>query len=100
MTFSTERGKTRLGAGRLHWFPRCGAAVLCLGLCAGCGYSQDEWQAQMARYSELDSQHKQQYTELQQTKAELGTAQNKVATLSEELTKMGVDVETLNRKLL
>jgi chemotaxis protein MotB len=67
---------------------------------SGCGYSEDEWQAQLAKYSELDSQHKQQHTELEQTKADLTMAQAKVATLSEELSKMGVDVETLTRKLL
>ena len=31
-------------------------------LCAtlGCGYSEDEWQAQLAKYSELDSTHKRE----------------------------------------
>ena len=76
-------------------------ATLCGGAAtAGCGYSEDEWQAQLAKYAELDSQHKQQHTELEQTKAELTTSRAKVATLTEELSKMGVDVETLSRKLL
>lgn len=74
----------------------CGGALTA----AGCGYSEDEWQAQLAKYAELDSQHKQQHAELEQTKAELATSRAKVATLTEELSKMGVDVETLSRKLL
>lgn len=66
----------------------------------GCGYSEDEWQAQLAKYSELDSQHKQERAELDKTKDELLAAQARVAALSNELSKMGVDVETLTRKLL
>jgi chemotaxis protein MotB len=73
--------------------------LLCLAL-GGCGYSEDEWQAQLAKYSELDSQYKRDRAELEKTKEELGKAQSRVATLSEELSKMGVDVETLTRKLL
>lgn len=66
----------------------------------GCGYSEDEWQAQLARYAEIDSQYKREHAELEQTKAELANAKARVAGLSSELTKMGVDVETLTRKLL
>lgn len=66
----------------------------------GCGYSEDEWQAQLARYSELDSQYRRQHTELQQTTADLENARHRVSALTDELSDMGVDVETLTRKLL
>jgi chemotaxis protein MotB len=66
----------------------------------GCGYSEDEWQAQLAKYSELDSQYKRDHAELEQTKQDLTDARTKVAGLTSELSKMGVDVETLTRKLL
>jgi chemotaxis protein MotB len=73
----------------------CGFSAL-----VGCGYSEDEWQAQLAKYSELSSQYKQEQTELDKTKDELLASQARVAALSNELSKMGVDVETLTRKLL
>jgi chemotaxis protein MotB len=66
----------------------------------GCGYSEDEWQAQLARYSELSAQNKHEQEEHAKDKAALAEAQAKVAGLSEELSKMGVDVETLSRKLV
>lgn len=65
----------------------------------GCGYSEDEWQAQLAKYSELDSMHKREQAELDETRAALEQSQNKVAALTAELSKMGVNVEELSRKL-
>ncbi len=78
---------------------RIGVGLLIAAL-SGCGYSEDEWQAQLAKYSELDSQHKREEAELAQTRAELLETQSRATTLSDELTKMGVDVETLSAKLL
>ena len=77
-----------------------GLMVLLSGVSlVGCGYSEDEWQAQLARYSQLDSEHKQAQTELTNTKAELAKAEGRVVVLTDELGKMGVDVESLSRKL-
>lgn len=99
----TSRGHRRIGAG-LFASLRLGCFLALSGGSAftlsGCGYSEDEWQAQLARYSELDSQYKRDRAELDKTKAELTVARARVATLSNELGKMGVDVETLTRKLL
>ena len=78
------------------------AAVLAVTGCffgAGCGYSEDEWQAQLAKYSELDSQHKRESAELAETKKQLDGSQTKVAQLTAELEKMGVNVDQLSRKL-
>ena len=94
MTSWIAVGPRRLRAG-LSMFALCGTALL-----AGCGYSEDEWQAQLARYSSLDSQNKQTRAELDKTREELDAAKGRVSNLSKELTNMGVDVETLTRKLL
>jgi chemotaxis protein MotB len=93
MTHSNSRGRRPLGSGLL-------AAALVGSALGGCGYSEDEWQAQLAKYSELDSQNKQTQAELHKTKDELASAQTRVAALTGELSKMGVDVETLTQKLL
>ena len=97
MTSFTSGGARRSGAAL--FLALFGAGALLSGP-VGCGYSEDEWQAQLARYSELDSQYKRDHAELEKTKEELARAQTRVAGLTEELSKMGVDVETLTRKLL
>ncbi|MEY2934967.1 MAG: hypothetical protein RL033_5716, partial [Pseudomonadota bacterium] len=65
----------------------------------GCGYSEDEWQAQLSKYSQLDSVYKRDSAELAETKKTLENSQTKVAQLSQELEKMGVNVDELSRKL-
>lgn len=78
---------------------RCGCAVASFALVLACGYSEDEWQAQLAKYAELDSQYKREQQEHAATEAELNEAKARVAALSNELGKMGVDVDTLSKKL-
>jgi chemotaxis protein MotB len=78
------------------WF-RAGV-ILALSAFA-CGYSEDEWQAQLAKYAELDSRFKQKEQEQAATQQELDDAKARVKALSDELGKMGVDVETLSRQL-
>ena len=95
MTFSTFGGTRRIRTRRSAM-----ALPLATLIALGCGYSEDEWQAQLAKYSELDSQHRQTQAELEQTQQELTASRARVAGLTEELGKMGVDVETLTRKLL
>jgi chemotaxis protein MotB len=75
------------------------SALVVAAALPACGYSEDEWQAQLAKYSELDSQFKAEQTELADTKGELAKAESRVVALTDELGKMGVDVETLSRKL-
>jgi chemotaxis protein MotB len=93
MTFAISLG--RPCAAGLLLSALVGSAVV-----SGCGYSEDEWQAQLSKYSALDSQYKREHAELEQAKQDLADARGKVSALSEELSKMGVDVETLTRKLL
>jgi chemotaxis protein MotB len=103
MTSFTSGGARRLGAAlwlsALAGSPALGS-VLLGSVVLGCGYSEDEWQAQLARYSQLDSQYKREHAELEATKEDLARAQARVAALTDELRKTGVDVETLTRKLL
>ena len=54
---------------------RCGVALIFAALSPAtlwsCGYSEDEWKAQLAKYSELDAQNKRTQAELDQTRATL-----------------------------
>jgi chemotaxis protein MotB len=95
MTHSNWRYRRSLGTG-LVALALLGAPAFTL---AGCGYSEDEWQAQLAKYSELDSQHKRDRAELDKTRAELENSSARVAALANELKKAGVDVEQLSAKL-
>jgi chemotaxis protein MotB len=75
-----------------------------LGLLLGfgltsCGYSEDEWQAQLARYGQLESQHAEEKKAHAATQEELAKTQQRVRDLEEELRRQGVDVEQLNQKL-
>ena len=95
MTHSTWRSRARHGSAGL-----VSVSLLALLVLPGCGYSEDEWQAQLAKYSELDSQHKRDRAELDQTKTDLENSRTKVAALTVELQKAGVNVDTLSAKLL
>jgi chemotaxis protein MotB len=66
---------------------------------SACGYSEDEWQAQLAKYNQLNSAHDQEKRAHAATRAELDAAQKRVADLSEQLKKMGVNLDELNLAL-
>jgi chemotaxis protein MotB len=61
------------------------AGSLSLGMLAGCGYSQDEWQAQLDKYNKLKTQD-------DATSAKLDDATKKIADLSKQLSDLGVEV--------
>ena len=72
--------------------------VLALGLVAfasagsvGCGHSEDEWKAQLARYADLGRQYQDQQTELEKARAELER-------LKGELQRLGVDLQSEQSK--
>ena len=75
------------------------ALVPLLLLSAGCGYSEDEWQAQLAKYDQLARQNQSEKQAHEQTHAELAKAMNDVAALKKQLESMGVNMEALNQKL-
>lgn len=58
-----------------------------MALLAGCGHTEQEWKAQLDKYTELGKQKQDQQAELERTKAE-------VAQLKSELEKQGADLKT------
>ncbi len=72
--------------------------ALCL-IVVGCGYSEDEWQAQLARYGELESEHANEKKAHAATQEELEAAEARVQELLAQLEKMGVNVDELTSKL-
>jgi chemotaxis protein MotB len=74
-------------------------AFVCVLLLCGCGYSEDEWQAQLAKYQQLDQQHKAEAAERQRKQADLDEAQRQVTELKDQLQKMGVNLDTINQQL-
>jgi chemotaxis protein MotB len=64
-----------------------------------CGYSEEEWQAQLARYGNLESEHAQEKREHAQAEEELDRIRQHVLDLTAQLEKMGVDVNELSARL-
>ncbi len=68
-------------------------------LATACGYSEDEWQAQLDKYSQLDSRFKSEQGEHAATRAALDEARARVAALENKLQAMGVNMDELNKAL-
>jgi chemotaxis protein MotB len=73
-------------------------SVLSLSL-VGCGYSENEWQAQLAKYNQLSQQTDKEKADHAADKKALDEQAQLVAQLKEQLEKMGVNVSTLNQQL-
>ncbi len=70
---------------------------LSLGLLiSSCGYSEEEWQAQLGKYKELEDRSKAAEKKLQQ---ELEAERGRVAQLTQELKNAGVDISKLKLSL-
>ncbi len=65
----------------------------------GCGYSEDEWQAQLEKYNQLSRSHQEEQTAHQKTREELAAVQKRVSDLSKQLEAMGVNLDQMNREL-
>ncbi len=77
------------------WF-----AVCCLALSlVGCGYSENAWQAQLAKYNQLSHQDDQERAAHSADKKALDEQMQLVAQLKDQLEKMGVNVSSLNQQL-
>jgi chemotaxis protein MotB len=72
---------------------------LLLFLVSACGYSEDEWQAQLAKYGQLSTQFEGERQAHAQTQQELEEVSVRVQTLLGQLQKMGVDLDELNKQL-
>lgn len=79
-------------------FTRISVFGLCFALGA-CGYSEDEWQAQLSKYDQLNSQYEQEKKAHAETRALLDGEMKRVADLTTELKNMGVNMDTLNAQL-
>jgi chemotaxis protein MotB len=74
----------------MHKILRSGLlAFVSLLLCAGCGYSESEWQAQLDKYNQLKSQDD----------AKIADAERQVAELTKKLSDMGVEVSSTKASL-
>lgn len=82
-----------------RWKLRRATVAACALSVVACGYSEDEWQAQLDKYSQLDGRYQEEQRTHAATRAELEAAQQQVKSLSAELERQGVDLENLNRRL-
>ncbi|MEI9941187.1 MAG: OmpA family protein [Pseudomonadota bacterium] len=79
---------------------RCWFAVSFLALSlVGCGYSENEWQAQLAKYSQLSQRNDQEKAAHDADRKELEDQKQLVLQLKEQLEKMGVNVSSLSQQL-
>jgi chemotaxis protein MotB len=76
---------------RLAWWILI-ALCASLPVLSGCGYSEDQWQAQLAKYNQLKSQKDDE-------DAKLADAQNQVAALTKQLQDLGVNVSNIQANL-
>ncbi len=68
-------------------------------LVVGCGYSEQQWQAQLGRYGALDKKYEQEQAAHQETQKALEATQKRVAELENQLRKMGFNVDSLHAQL-
>ena len=75
-------------------------SLLSLSLALGCcGYSENEWQAQLAKYNQLSQQNDKEKADHAADKKALDEQVQLVAQLKDQLEKMGVNVSTLSQQL-
>lgn len=74
-------------------------ALLALLWLVGCGYTETEWKAQLAKYGQLNSQFEAEKAAHAKTQAELDATKKRVADLELELKKLGFDLNTLSAQL-
>jgi chemotaxis protein MotB len=65
----------------------------------GCGYSEDEWRAQLDKYERLVSQNNDTKKKLAETEAQFRDAQERAENLKRDLEAMGVDLKKLGADL-
>jgi chemotaxis protein MotB len=79
---------------------RCSWVSLAVfSLLPSCGYSEDEWKAQLAKYEALSAQNNKDKQSLAQKQAALDQALAQILELKNQLQKMGVNVDALNEQL-
>ena len=81
---------------RAVWLGVMVSALLAL---FGCGHSEDEWQAQLAKYRQLNGAYDNEKKQRAAVQAELDDTKKKVADLTQKLQEMGLNLDTLNQQL-
>ncbi len=76
----------------MRMLPSLGLAGLLTIVAAGCGYSEDQWQAQLAKYNQLKADDDAKAQQLQ-------VAQAKVDDLTRQLKAMGIEVTSTKADL-
>jgi chemotaxis protein MotB len=79
----------------MHWRMIVGPALLVF-LASGCGYSEEEWKAQLDKYNKLQGEHQNTESRLAEVSKALEEEQRKVLALSEQLKAAGFDISKLN----
>jgi chemotaxis protein MotB len=64
-----------------------------------CGYSEDEWQAQLSKYNQLNRRYQDEQKLHAAARAELDNTRTKVLELEEQLKKMGVNLDSMSVQL-
>lgn len=73
------------------------ALVFPLTLALACGHSEDEWQAQLAKYAALEKQHQSLAGELEQQRARVSELSNQLETMGVKLSSEGSEKEKLSQ---
>jgi chemotaxis protein MotB len=68
-------------------------------LLGGCGYSEEEWQAQLDKYTRIVGEHQKAGAKIADLDKQLKEAQERIAQLEKDLEATGVDVKKLNADL-
>ena len=85
----------------MMWRQKVSLAVLTmfLGLLAGCGHSEEEWQAKLKENQDLQSQLNAEKAAHQKSDADLAAAGTQIDQLKGQLKKAGVDLSNVNADL-
>ena len=75
------------------------SVLILVATAAGCGHSEEEWQAQLAKYEQLSQQNKETQDKLTKTAAELAAERSRVADLEAKLKAMGISLEETTGKV-
>ncbi len=78
---------------RWLWLAVCGLLV------CSCGYSEEEWQMQLDKYSRLHAKHQTSERKVAELSKQIQAAKDKVTALEKDLEAAGVDLTKLNASL-
>jgi chemotaxis protein MotB len=75
------------------------ALTALFAIAAGCGHSEEEWQAQLAKYEKLSQEHQAATDKLSKIAQEMEAEKARVAELEAKLKAMGVSLEETTGKV-